>query len=82
LTPFLLSDGSLLLLAVKEWLTPDRRMIWQEGLAPDTKVSLPPDEEPIHLSGRAQLTERELEQSADAQLFRALEIAAELNCQL
>jgi carboxyl-terminal processing protease len=74
LTPFTLSDGSLLLLAVEEWLTPDRRVIWQEGLVPDIEVSLPPDAEPIDLSRHVELTEREFEQSADAQLFRALEL--------
>ena len=37
---FSLSDGSEILLATEEWLTPTGRMIWHQGIAPDLSVSL------------------------------------------
>ena len=38
LQEFPLSDGSALLLAVEEWLTPQGHTIWHRGIAPDVKV--------------------------------------------
>src|SRR5262249_43450186 len=43
LEPFPLSDGSAVLLAVDQWLTPDGRQIWHHGIRPDVEVALPPD---------------------------------------
>ena len=40
---FPLSDGSSLLLAVREWLTPKGRTIWHKGIVPDVRVDLPPN---------------------------------------
>jgi carboxyl-terminal processing protease len=40
LNQFPLSDGSALLLAVDEWLTPDGHVIWHKGVAPDQPVAL------------------------------------------
>jgi carboxyl-terminal processing protease len=75
LNEFSLSDGSVLLLAVEEWLTPDGRVIWQQGLAPDVEVTLPPDAEPVQrLRLREISTEEELRGSGDEQLLRALEL--------
>src|SRR5262249_52496784 len=34
LQPYTLSDGSAILLATSEWLTPDGRRIWHEGITP------------------------------------------------
>ena len=75
LNQFTFSDGSLLLLAVEEWLTPAGRVIWQKGLAPDVRVPLPQDAEPV-LRLRLQdiTTEEELRNSGDDQLLRALEL--------
>ena len=47
LQEFPLSDGSVLLLAVEEWLTPKGRVIWHQGLDPDITVALPSDAEPL-----------------------------------
>jgi carboxyl-terminal processing protease len=41
LNEFSLSDGSALLLATEEWLTPDGHTIWHKGIAPDVTVALP-----------------------------------------
>ena len=42
LDQFQLSDGSALLLAVGEWLTPGGRSFWHHGIKPDVEVALPP----------------------------------------
>src|SRR5262249_26970696 len=41
LQPFRLSDGSAVLLAVAQWLTPKGRKIWHQGITPDVEVPLP-----------------------------------------
>src|SRR5207237_441655 len=41
LNTFNLSDGSAMLVATLQWLTPNGRVIWHEGIKPDDKVSLP-----------------------------------------
>lgn len=74
LNEFRLSDGSVLLLAVEEWLTPSGRVIWQKGLDPDVEVALPPDAEPLARPGEQDLTMEQLQNSGDEQLLRALEV--------
>lgn len=74
LNEFTLSDGSVLLVAVEEWLTPDGRVIWQRGLPPDVEVALPPDAEPLVGPAQEEITEQELRESDDTQLLRALEL--------
>ena len=74
LNQFTLSDGSVLLLAVEEWLTPEGRVIWQQGLVPDESVALPDGAQPLLQLGTAELTEEEIENSGDTQLLRALEL--------
>lgn len=82
LNEFPLRDGSVLLLAVEEWLTPDGRVIWKKGLAPDVEVTLPPDAEPVQrLRLRDITTEEELRNSGDNQLLRALELLQRLEVQ-
>ncbi len=73
LNEFALSDGSVLLLAVEEWLTPKGRVIWQKGLAPDVEVALPADAGLLRLR-RRDISEEELRDSGDSQLLRALEL--------
>ncbi|MBS3785084.1 MAG: S41 family peptidase [Anaerolineae bacterium] len=74
LSEFTMSDGSVLLLAVEEWLTPDGRVIWQEGLPPDVKVSLPAGQEPLPRMRLQEITEEELKSGGDEQLLRGLEV--------
>ncbi len=71
---FKLPDGSEMLLAVREWLTPDGRTIWHTGIEPGVTVALPADAQiliPDELSG---MSPKELASSADAQLLRAVQL--------
>jgi carboxyl-terminal processing protease len=74
LQEFPLSDGSVLLLAVQEWLTPNGRVIWHQGLEPDVAVTLPPDAEPLIPRTERDLTAEQLRDSSDPQLMRALDV--------
>jgi carboxyl-terminal processing protease len=74
LQEFPLSDGSVLLLAVQEWLTPSGRVIWHQGLEPDVAVTLPSDAEPLIPRTERDLTAEQLRDSSDAQLLRALDL--------
>ncbi len=69
-----LSDGSSLLLAVLEWLTPRGRTIWHTGIAPDVAVSLPSGVDPIFPDGEQGMTPTRLREAGDAQLLRALDL--------
>ena len=40
LSQFPLSDGSALMLAIQEWLTPAGRVIWHKGIVPDKAITL------------------------------------------
>jgi carboxyl-terminal processing protease len=73
---FRLSDGSALLLATEEWLTPSGRVIWHQGISPDVIVSLPPDVAPLHPTAERDMTPAQLQSSGDVQLSRALDLLA------
>ncbi len=47
LNGFSLSDGSQILLATEEWLTPAGRVIWHKGITPDVSVDLANTVNPI-----------------------------------
>jgi carboxyl-terminal processing protease len=74
---FRLSDGSAVLLAVAEWLTPRGRRIWHQGITPDVVVHLPQDA--VHLLPQTenQLTADALTKSEDKQVLKAVEILKE-----
>lgn len=74
LSEFPLSDGSSLLLATQEWLTPNGDSFWHTGIAPDVEVSLPEEAEPILPGNGTELTAESLQSSTDTQVLRALEI--------
>ena len=74
LEQFDLSDGSALLLAVQEWLTPDGHTIWHKGINPDLPVALPLQASPLLPAMIRGMTREELMKSGDAQLLRALDI--------
>jgi carboxyl-terminal processing protease len=76
LQEFPLSDGSVLLLAVQEWLTPNGRVIWHQGLEPDVAVPLPSDAEPLVPRTERDPTAEQLRDSSDPQLLRALDLLA------
>jgi len=74
LQTFSLSDGSALMLAIEEWLTPDGNVIWHRGIAPDVVVSLPPEATPLSPVTERELTAEKLKESGDVQLLRALDL--------
>jgi carboxyl-terminal processing protease len=76
LTPFRLDDGGRLLLGTSEWLTPEGRQIRGQGITPDEQVALPPTAAPLSPAEAAELSAEELAAIEDAQLVRALELAA------
>ncbi len=73
LTQFPLRDGSALLLAIEEWLTPNGQSFWHKGIAPHITVTLPADEIPLTPDREAKLNAEELRASGDHQLLRALQ---------
>jgi carboxyl-terminal processing protease len=74
LQQFPLKDGSALLLAIQEWLTPKGRVIWHHGIAPDRKVALPEGAQPLFPLFEKEMTPTELRRSRDAQLLAALKV--------
>ncbi len=73
LNTFNLSDGSALLVATLQWLTPNGRVIWHQGIKPDEKISLPAGVAPLTPSILKTLNERDYKASRDLQLQRAVE---------
>jgi carboxyl-terminal processing protease len=73
LSLFELSDGSALRIGTVEWLTPDGRVIWRNGLEPDVTVELPEDARPILPEDLEGASEADVRSSGDAQLLAALE---------
>ncbi len=74
LNQFSLSDGSAILLATEEWLTPKGRVIWHQGIAPDVTVTLPPNVNPSIPENERTLTAQDLQKSPDAQLLKGMEL--------
>jgi carboxyl-terminal processing protease len=76
LQEFRLSDGSALLLAVEEWLTPKGQSFWHKGVTPDFPVALPTDANPIFPSSEKTMTPTEFQSSEDRQLLDALKLVS------
>jgi len=74
LEKFSLSDGSALLLAVQEWLTPNGKTIWHRGILPDRTIPLPAEAIPLAPRTGKKITSQELKESRDIQLQAALEL--------
>jgi carboxyl-terminal processing protease len=74
LETFSLSDGSALMLAIEEWLTPAGQVIWHHGISPDVVVPLPAEVTPLIPANEKGLTAEELRNSKDVQLQRALDL--------
>ncbi len=71
---FDLSDGSAMLLAVEEWLTPAGHTIWHKGITPDVTIDLAQGVFPLFPDEEKGLTESELLASKDAQLLAAIRL--------
>jgi carboxyl-terminal processing protease len=74
LRPFRLSDGSAVLLAVAEWLTPKGRQIRHHGIPPDIEQSLPAQARFLSPEEEGGLDEKALAGSSDRQLLKAIEV--------
>jgi len=74
LQEFPLTDGSALMLAIEEWLTPEGHVIWHRGITPNVVVSLPPDVTPLIPGREKGMTVTELRASGDEQLLRAIDL--------
>ena len=72
LQEFPLSDGSALLLAVEEWLTPKGETIWHKGINPDRVVQLPAGVGPLFPIQEPRPTLQQIRQSQDKQLLDAI----------
>jgi carboxyl-terminal processing protease len=72
LNQFPLSDGSALVLAVLEWLTPAGKTIWHTGLTPDKTVTLATGASPMFPESEQGLTPEQLKNSGDTQLLAAI----------
>jgi carboxyl-terminal processing protease len=74
LSTFPQDDGSSVVLATAFWLTPEGDPVWKEGVEPDHFVALAKDAFPSRPEDDPELTESELEGSADAQLRAAFAV--------
>ncbi len=72
LSEFPLSDGSALMLAIEEWLTPNGRVIWHKGITPDQVVMLAADATALTPEAERDMTAAQLQASGDQQLLQAL----------
>jgi carboxyl-terminal processing protease len=79
LQEFRLSDGSALLLAVEEWLTPSGQSFWHKGIPPEFPVALPREATPLFPTTERQLTAEQLATTSDQQLLTALRLLANQN---
>jgi carboxyl-terminal processing protease len=77
LQPYILEDGSALLLGTRQWLTPKGRLIRKEGIAPDVEVVLPIEADLMTPEEVRDVDPAELADSEDTQVLQALELLGE-----
>jgi carboxyl-terminal processing protease len=73
---FPLSDGSALRVGTVEWLTPEGRRIWHEGITPDVVVERPSDIAPLDPDDVGKMTPAQIAALTDPQLARALTLVS------
>ena len=73
---YALEDGSALRIGTVEWLTPDGRRIWHEGIEPDVVVARPTEALPTLPDDLRDVAPARVKTVVDAQLERALELVA------
>ena len=74
LSEFSLYDGSALLLAIEEWLTPSGQVIWHKGISPDVTVELPAEVSLVLPEEERNLSLAGLRAKKDTQLLYALDL--------
>lgn len=72
LSQFNLSDGSAMLLAIQEWLTPKGESFWHKGITPQIQVAMSPDIAPLLPENERTMTPAQLQSTTDHQLLRAI----------
>jgi C-terminal processing protease CtpA/Prc len=60
------------MLAVQEWLTPEKRSFWHRGIEPDVKVAMPLETAPLRPLAEREMSAAQLQSSGDAQLLKAI----------
>ena len=78
LQEFRLADGSALLLAVEEWLTPNGSSLWHKGVTPQFLVSLPSEARTVFPEAERTMTPEQLQTCDDRQLLEALKRVSQL----
>jgi carboxyl-terminal processing protease len=71
---FPLSDGSALRVGTVEWLTPDGRQIWHQGITPDVVVERASDVAAIDPEAVGKMTPAQVDTLKDPQLARGLSL--------
>jgi carboxyl-terminal processing protease len=74
---YALEDGSALRIGTVEWLTPDGRRIWHEGIEPDVAVDRASETLPTLPDDLRGVAAARVKTVADAQVERALQLIAE-----
>ncbi len=78
LEPFVLADGSALMLGTRQWLTAEGRTIRKQGVAPDEEVVVSVGTDLLTANELEEMTAEEVLASEDVQLLKALEVLDEL----
>jgi carboxyl-terminal processing protease len=76
LNEYPLSDGSAILLGVRQWLTPEGHVIWRNGITPNKIVAEPAGVTPIIPSELRSLSPDQLQRRGDAQFLEAVQLLA------
>lgn len=79
LNEFPLSDGSALLLATQEWLTPNGHSFWHVGISPNITVTMSANVTPLIPEAERNMTAAQLKSSGDVQLLKAIQILSDSN---
>lgn len=74
LTEYPLSDGSAILLGVREWLTPNGHSIRRNGITPDRVIAQPITTSAIVPLGERSMTSDQISKSGDTQLLEAIKV--------
>lgn len=73
LSTYEVGDGAQLLLGTSQWLTPDGRVIRNQGITPDIEVMLPLTAQPVSPTTADDLSEEEFFKSEDEQVLEAFD---------
>ena len=74
LEPFLLEDGSAIMLGTRQWLTADGRLIRKKGIEPDIEIDLSIGTDLMTTRVLGELALDEVLESEDLQFLKALEL--------